>query len=104
MLDGHHSDGEVMGVGELELLRVLLPRTCEHCTGWMRPDSHDPGEFVCANCGRGTFCPAPEIVAEEPQPATPDPVGHLVPRAVPRAPRSRTVRAGLAEGKLVIGG
>ena len=80
MLDGHHSDGEVMGMGELEVLRVLLPRTSEHCTGWMRPDAHDPGEMVCLNCGRSDFCPSPEIVAEEPQPATPDPVG------TPRAP------------------
>ena len=97
-----HGDGEELPVTDLELLRVMLPRTCEHCTGgWLMPDAHDPGEFVCANCGRGTFCPSVEVLTEEPQPATPDPVGHLVPRAVPRAPRSRTVRAGLAEGRLV---
>ena len=42
----HHSDGEDMGITELELLRVLLPRTCEYCTGWMRPDPDDPGELV----------------------------------------------------------
>ena len=52
---GTHSDGEDMGITKLELLRVLLPRNCEYCTGWMRPDPDDPGEFVCANCGRGTF-------------------------------------------------
>ena len=65
---------------------------CEHCRGLMVLDSFDPDAQTCLNCGRCSFQPSPEVLAEEPQPATPDPVGHLVPRAVPRAPRSRRVR------------
>ena len=28
------------------------------------PDSHDPGEFVCANCGRSTFTPPTTLTFE----------------------------------------
>ena len=40
----HHGDGEDMdGVTELELLRVLLPRNCEHCiSGMMTPTTPTP--------------------------------------------------------------
>ena len=90
----HHSDGEDMGITELELLRVLLPRTCEYCTGWMRPDPDDPGERVCISCGRSDFCPTPEVLAEPP--SSPDPIRHLL----PHAKRTKAVR-GPAEGRLV---
>ena len=63
----HHADGEDMdGVTELELLRVLLPRNCEHCKdGLLVLDNFDPDAMTCLNCGRGTFCPPPGL-AEEP--------------------------------------
>ncbi len=67
MLDGYNADGEVMGVGELELLRVLLPRTCEHCiSGMMLPDSYDGDILTCAACGRSDYTPAPELLNEPP--------------------------------------
>ena len=58
----HHGDGELL---PSETLGQLRPRTCSHCTGgWMMPDAHDPGESVCANCGRSTFTPSAEVLAD----------------------------------------
>ena len=57
-----HSDGEDMGITELELLRVLLPRTCEHCSGLLVVDGY--GDRLCSECGRSTFTPSAEVLAD----------------------------------------
>ena len=51
----HHSDGEDQAMTELKLLRVMLPRTCEHCNGLMMLDADDPGHSKCGECCRSTF-------------------------------------------------
>ncbi len=94
-----HGDGEGRGITELEVLRVLLPRNCEHCiSGMMLPDSYDGDILTCAACGRSDFCPTPEVLAEEPAPAgAVDPVRHHV-----YEPRRRGARApSIPEGRPV---
>ena len=74
-----HGDGELL---PSEALAQLNPqsRQCSHClTGLMACDSFDGDALTCLNCGRSSFCPSPQIVAEEPPAPTPiDPIRHHI--------------------------
>ena len=66
----HHGDGEIPAITDLEILRVLLPRDCEHCGGLLLIDRDEPTAFRCSECGRD-----PEAKAIQPVYI---PSGHVV--------------------------
>ena len=47
-----HGDGEQPGIGDLEILRVWVPRDCGHCGGLLLADPSDPGHLRCSECSR----------------------------------------------------
>ena len=92
----YHADGEHPPSEALN----LLGRRCGTCTGLMLTDNHDTDTRTCANCGRSDFSPRPEIQAEEPTLAGPDPIihHHLTRR------RAKAVRGmAMPEGRVAIG-
>ena len=94
--NGHHGDGEHPPAEAL----AALGRRCGTCTGLMLTDNHDGDALTCLNCGRSSFCPTPEILAEPPTPAGPvDPVRHHT-----TAPKRTRAARGMPEGRLVAAG
>ena len=55
--DGEHPPAEALG--QLERCQ-----RCPHCDGLMLQDSFDPDCRTCANCGRSTFTPSAEALAD----------------------------------------
>ena len=55
----HHGDGEELPVTDLEILRLMLPRICGHCSGLLVVDGY--GDRLCSECGRSTFTLPPKF-------------------------------------------
>ena len=58
------SNGDIPGIGALEILRVLLPRDCPHCGGLLLASSDDPGLSKCSECSRTPGAPAGDVAPE----------------------------------------